>query len=244
MDLDLALREDCPTSLTDKSTSDDKREKKRWEKSNRMCMMIMKKVIPKAFRGTMSEKINTTKDFLADIEKRLVKNEKAEVCTLLTNLLLMRHKGKGNIKEYILEMSYLASRLKALKLDIYDDFLVCLVLISLPSQFSQFKMSYNHQKETWSLNELISHCVQEEKKLKAEGHKKKQCTNYHAWRAKRSMLLNLVCSEVNLSSVPRHTWWIDYGATTHISVSMQGCLSCRKPNDVERYIYVGDGKTV
>ena len=25
---------------------------------------------------------------------------------------------------------------------------------------------------------------------------------------------------------------------------MQGCLNCRKPNDGERYIYVGDGKKV
>ena len=78
----------------------------------------------------------------------------------------------------------------------------------------------------------------------AEGHQKKHCTNYHAWRAKKGMLLNLVCSEINLTSVPRHTWWLDSGATTHISVSMQGCLNCRKPNDNERYIYVGDGKTV
>ena len=78
----------------------------------------------------------------------------------------------------------------------------------------------------------------------AVGHKKKQCTNYHAWRAKKGTLLNLVCSEVNLTSVPKHTWWIDSGAITHTSVSMQGCLSCRKPNDSERYIYVGDGKKV
>ena len=153
-------------------------------------------------------------------------------------------------------------------------------------------MSYNCQQETWSLNELISHCVQEEERLKQEniesahltstskdkgnkrkkdkeaaevpyqkkqhkeksvdgcffcgamGHKKKQCTNYHAWRAKKCTLLNLVCSEVNLTSVPKHTWWIDYSATTHISVSMQGCLSCRKSNDGERYIFVGDGKKV
>ena len=78
----------------------------------------------------------------------------------------------------------------------------------------------------------------------AMGHKKKQCTNYHAWRAKKGTLLNLVCSEVNLTSVPKHTWWIDSGATTHISVSIQGCLSCRNPNDGERYIFVGDGKKV
>ena len=75
-------------------------------------------------------------------------------------------------------------------------------------------------------------------------NKKKQCTNYHAWRAKKRTLLNLVCSKVNLTSVPKHTLWIDSGATTHISVSMQGCLSCRKPNDGEGYIFVGDGKKV
>ena len=37
---------------------------------------------------------------------------------------------------------------------------------------------------------------------------------------------------------------MDSGATTHISVSMQGCLSCRKLNDGERYIFVGNGKKV
>ena len=78
----------------------------------------------------------------------------------------------------------------------------------------------------------------------AAGHKKKQCTNYHAWRTKKGTLLSLVFSEVNLTSVPKHTWWIDSSATTHISVSMQGFLSCRKLNDGERYIFVGDGKKV
>ncbi|KAK4383341.1 hypothetical protein Sango_2784700 [Sesamum angolense] len=35
MDLDLTLREDSPPALTDKSTSEEKREKERWDKSNR-----------------------------------------------------------------------------------------------------------------------------------------------------------------------------------------------------------------
>ena len=35
----------------------------------------------------------------------------------------------------------------------------------------------------------------------AAGHKKKQCTNYHAWCVKKGMLLNLICFEVNLTSV-------------------------------------------
>ena len=43
-----------------------------------------------------------------------------------------------------------------------------LVLISLPTQFSPFKISYNTQKEKWTLNELIAQCVQEEERLKQE----------------------------------------------------------------------------
>ena len=54
----------------------------------------------------------------------------------------------------------------------------------------------------------------------------------------------MVYSEVNLTSVPRNTWWIDSCVTTHISVSMHGCLSYQAPNDVEIFIYVGDGKPV
>ena len=43
----------------------------------------------------------------------------------------MRYKGKGNIREYIMKMSHLASRLNTLKLDLSEDLLVHLVLISL-----------------------------------------------------------------------------------------------------------------
>ena len=58
------------------------------------------------------------------------------------------------------------------------------------------------------------------------------------------MFLTLVCSEVNLASVAKNTWWLDSGATTNISVSMQGCLSYQKPIDFERWIYVRDDKSV
>jgi GAG-pre-integrase domain len=51
---------------------------------------------------------------------------------------------------------------------------------------------------------------------------------------------SLICEEVNSVSVSIDTWWIYSGATTHISVSMQGYRNYRKPRDDERYIYVGD----
>lgn len=289
MDLDLALRCEQPPSLTDASSSNAIKNFEKWDRSNRMSLMIIKRGIPEAFRGAVSDDIVTAKEFLAEIEKRFAKNDKAETSTLLQSLISMRYKGKGNIREYIMEMSHLASKLKALKLELSDDLLVHLVLISLPVQFGQFKVSYNCQKEKWTLNELISYCVQEEERLKQDrtesahlavthkdkgikrknmeaakgptqkkqqqntkgcffcnksGHMKNDCTKYHAWRAKKGTLLTLVCSEVNLASVPRNTWWLDSGATTHISVSMQGCLNYRKPSDAERYIFVGDGNSV
>lgn len=168
MDLDLALRIEKPPSPTDSSTSEQVKDYEKWDRSNRMSLMIIKRSIPEVFRGTIPEEITSAKDFLAEIEKRFAKSEKAETSALLQSLISMKYQGKGNVREYILEMSNIAAKLKALKLDMSDDLIVHLVLISLPSQFGQFKVSYNCQKEKWSLNELISYCVQEEERLKQE----------------------------------------------------------------------------
>lgn len=65
-----------------------------------------------------------------------------------------------------MKMSNITFKLKALKLGLTDDLLVHLVLISVLAQYSQFTMSYNIQKDKWTLNELISHCVQEEYRIK------------------------------------------------------------------------------
>jgi len=105
-DHDLALRVGQPKALTDESTPEQKAETEKWEKSNRICLMIMKKSIPEAFRDTSSENIATAKEYLEDIQKRFTKNEKAEICTLLKNLTSIKYNGK-NIREYIMEMSHI-----------------------------------------------------------------------------------------------------------------------------------------
>ena len=118
----------------------------------------MKRSISEAFRGSIT-KIASAKKFLLDIEQVFAKNKKAETSTLLRKLVGMKYTNKENIREYIMEMSNIVGKLKALKLQLYDDLLVHLVLISLPAQFSQFIVSYNTQKDKWTLNEFISHCV-------------------------------------------------------------------------------------
>ena len=131
MDLDLTLRTKQPTSTLEAS-NEEKIEK--WDRSNRMCIMIMKRSIPQTFRGSIFEGENAKK-FIDEIEQYFAKNEKAETSSLLAKLISMKYKGKSNIREYIMEMSNLTSKLKALKLELGEDLLVHLVFISLPTHF-------------------------------------------------------------------------------------------------------------
>ena len=81
--------------------------------------MILKKTIPKIFRGTMSKKTTPVKEFPTKIKKRFVKTEKADIDTLLTKLISMRYKGKVNIRDYITKISHLASKLNALNVTLF-----------------------------------------------------------------------------------------------------------------------------
>ncbi|XP_047309695.1 uncharacterized protein LOC124913122 [Impatiens glandulifera] len=135
------------TPTTDDSNSHDKRIYEKWKRFNRLSLMIIKSDIHGAFRGAISDEITNAKDFLAKIEKYFEKSDKEETITLLKKLISMKFKGKENIREYIMEMSNIASKLKALKLEMSEDLLVHLVLISLPIQFSQFRVNYNCQRE-------------------------------------------------------------------------------------------------
>ncbi|XP_074352366.1 uncharacterized protein LOC141691535 [Apium graveolens] len=158
MDLDLALRKEQPVPTTDNPKTD---QIEKWEHSNRMCLAIMKRTIPTGFRGSIVDS-TSAKKFLSKIEQYFAKNEKAEMSNYLSKLVTMKYKRKGNIREYIIGMSNLAGKLK---LELSDELFIHFVLISLPPQFGHFVVSYNNEKEKWTLNELISHCVQEEERL-------------------------------------------------------------------------------
>ena len=70
MDLDLALRTEEPPTPTAESTPEERRDHEKWDRSNRMSIMIIRRSIPEVFRGTVSEDVTTAKEFLAEIEKR------------------------------------------------------------------------------------------------------------------------------------------------------------------------------
>ena len=102
--------------------------------------MLMKRSIPKVFQGSIT-KSSSVKNFYLDIEQVFAKNEKAETNTLLRKVVGMKYTNKENIRDYIMEISNIVRKLKSLKLQLFDDLLVHLVLIYFPTQFSQFIVS-------------------------------------------------------------------------------------------------------
>ncbi|XP_061370007.1 uncharacterized protein LOC133312765, partial [Gastrolobium bilobum] len=116
MDLDNALRTEKSTS-TQENLNMDKIEKR--------------------LGGSIVETTDA-KLFLKELEQYFARNEKDEISQTLSKLINMRYKGKGNIREYIMEMSNIAVKLKALKLELPSELLMYLVIISLPAQYGQF----------------------------------------------------------------------------------------------------------
>ncbi|XP_078428015.1 uncharacterized protein LOC144700488 [Wolffia australiana] len=131
MDLDYALWGDQPKGIKDSSSVEEKNVNDKWERSNRMSLMVIKCTIRESLRDTVAEEATEAKVLLQELEKRYYRSST----------------------------------------------FVYMVLNSLPTQFNQFKVSYNCQRDPWSLNELIPHCVQEEERLKSE-----QCESAHLKR--------------------------------------------------------------
>ena len=100
--------------------------------------------------------------FFKQLKQRFVKSDKAEIITLLHKLVSMRYNDLWKIKEYILEVSYMVSKLITLYLEFPDEVVVYFALMPQSPQVSYFEVSYNYQKEKWIVNELISHLMQEE----------------------------------------------------------------------------------
>ncbi|RDY10022.1 hypothetical protein CR513_05528, partial [Mucuna pruriens] len=172
-----------------------------------MCLMIMKCSILEVFCGSISES-QSARRFLGEIEQSFAKKEKVEMSNLLAKLILMKYKGRGNIREYIMEMSNLATKLKSLKLELGENFILHLRDKTENAHFAS--TSQNKKRKNIkgvakiSFQQKISKKDKEFTKYfcKKLGHMNKQCPKY-------------------TTSVPKDTWWVDFGATTHISVTMQ-----------------------
>ncbi|KAG6537615.1 hypothetical protein ZIOFF_002710 [Zingiber officinale] len=167
VDLDLALREPEPTAITDTSSVFEKELHVKWDRSNRLSLIAIKRSIPEHLLTGLPE-TNNAKVLFEAIGQRYQVSNKAETGALMNELTSLRYDSQSGVREYVLKLIFLQSKLRGLNVTLPADFIVHHALNSLPPEFSQIKTAYNTQSESWTVNDLIAKCVLEEDKLKRE----------------------------------------------------------------------------
>ncbi|GAV81795.1 UBN2 domain-containing protein, partial [Cephalotus follicularis] len=166
-DVDLSLVTDKPGDLTVASTDDEKLVHAAWMKSNRICLLSMRRSILDHLKSGLPTDC-TAKELMTAISERYRVSSNADIESLLQVLFNMKYDGNGGVIDYVIRMVDYQTKLKALKVDLPDTCIVHQALNTLPPEFSIIKTNYNSQDESWSINDLISRVVAEEEKLKKE----------------------------------------------------------------------------
>ncbi|PRQ44411.1 putative RNA-directed DNA polymerase [Rosa chinensis] len=180
--LDVCLREPQPV-LNDTSPEAIIVKDREWHKTNRMAKLIMKQTMSPMVRGSVAEP-DTALGFMTAIGLKFKENEKAEISALLDQLLGMKFDTSESVREHIMKIIHITTRLGELEIAFSDAFIVHLALIRLPPSFGPLKTAYFSQKEKWDLNELIEICVQEEELIKSHGTVSVNLVNKQKWKGK------------------------------------------------------------
>nr|XP_009761394.1 PREDICTED: uncharacterized protein LOC104213561 [Nicotiana sylvestris] len=146
MDLDFALIEQKPTKPTTTSIADEKTKYKKWMKANKLSLMIINRFIYDHTKGAIDDNGNT-KDFLSAIGQKFLEFDKAEIGSLIDSLYTIKYDLVGSVRDHIIKLVIIATKLNNLGVTIIDDFLVQQFLRSLTEQLNQLKTTYNAQKD-------------------------------------------------------------------------------------------------
>jgi hypothetical protein len=183
MEIDLALTTDAPKELEKPVLRDDETaqvfatrerdfapirmtydlERAKWDASNRKCLMVIKSSIKEAIRGGIPD-CETAKEYLKKVESLFTGSSKTYADTIIKRLVTEKYSFDSGVREHILKMSNMASKLKTIDKGLKDEFLVHLVMSSLSKEFEAFKINYNSQPENWRIEKLIAICVHKEER--------------------------------------------------------------------------------
>jgi hypothetical protein len=119
-------------------------EHAKWDASNRKCLLVIKSSIKEAIRGGISD-CETAKEYLKKVESQFTGSSKTYVSTIIKRLVTEKYSFGSGVREHILKMSNMAFKLKTMDMGLKDEFLVHLVMSSLPKEFEAFEINYNSQ---------------------------------------------------------------------------------------------------
>ncbi|XP_051136688.1 uncharacterized protein LOC127255259 [Andrographis paniculata] len=123
MDIDYAIQKDEPPVITETSEPDDVDLYERWERSNRLSMMLIKTKISAGIRASVDQHDNV-RELLKAIDEQFVKSDKALASTLIIQFSTMRFTGVRGLREHIIRMRDIAAQLKSLEVTMSESFLV------------------------------------------------------------------------------------------------------------------------
>lgn len=125
------------------------------------------------------------------IDEQFTTSEKSLVSTLIMQFSSIKLTGTRGVREHIMRLRDIVAQLKTLKVIMSESFQVHFILCTLPQQYTPFKISYNTHKDKWSINELMTMCVQEEERLiMEEGEKVNLTTSISGKDRKKSVGTN------------------------------------------------------
>ena len=160
MEIDYAIRKYEPHKIIDTSILDEILLYERWEKSNRLSVMYIKTKNSVGIHGSIEQHENV-RELLKAIDKQFIASDKALARTLIKKFTSLKLTGIKGVHKHIMEMRDIVAQLKKLEVEMSKSFLVHLILNTLPPQYGPFKISYNTHKDKWSINKLMTMCVQE-----------------------------------------------------------------------------------
>ncbi|XP_043705290.1 uncharacterized protein LOC122655120 [Telopea speciosissima] len=118
-DVHTSLVMDKPVDLNDSSSDDDKLVHAAWMKSNRLCLLSLKRKIREHLKSGFPSYC-TTKELLAAVAQRYRVSSNAEIRTILQELFNMTYNGSGGVRDYVIRMVDYQTKPKALNVSLSD----------------------------------------------------------------------------------------------------------------------------
>ncbi|XP_040361833.1 uncharacterized protein LOC121049229 [Rosa chinensis] len=144
--MDLCLIEDQPLELDTESTKEDKKYYKEWYSCNKKAKNVIRTSMSDTVRGSIIEP-ELAMDFLEAMEISIWRvyqeSDKAEAARLSKRFNELEFSGKGSVREHIMELIDLNSRLRDLDMGVKDSQVVHVALQSLPNTYSNLRTSYH-----------------------------------------------------------------------------------------------------